>query len=169
MDRFAPSLPRADRAGPDLARSFADLSEREDLRRELRRMRPGENTIGPYRLLAPLGEGGMGAVFLAEHDETGQRVALKKVQLPKKELLRGIRREIKALARLQHPGIVRILDEGVHDGLPYYAMELLPGHTLLSWRDRLLSPSGPRATPGETLPQTEALPTLKGAWWTTIS
>src|SRR5205807_8561919 len=60
------------------------------------------------------------------------------------------RREIHALARLRHPGIVRILDEGVDGGLPWYAMELLDGVTL---RQALAGPA-----PAAPLHQT--------SWWT---
>src|SRR6187401_3772650 len=86
--------------------------------------------IGPYGSLEPLGQGGMGVVYRAVHVETGQPAALKTVRVPREGLLQSIRREIHALARIRHPGIVRILDEGLHDGLPWYAMELLEGTTL---------------------------------------
>jgi hypothetical protein len=88
------------------------------------------SVLGPYRLLEPLGRGGMGTVWRAEHCESGQRVALKMLNAPNEVLLSSLRREIRALARIRHPGIVRILDEGIHEGLPWYAMELLEGRTL---------------------------------------
>ena len=52
------------------------------------------------------------------------------------DTLESIRREIQALTRLRHPGVVRILDEGVDAGVPWYAMELLDGQTLAeyNWR-----------------------------------
>ncbi|MBI2569921.1 MAG: tetratricopeptide repeat protein [Candidatus Schekmanbacteria bacterium] len=86
-----------------------------------------------YRLLKRLGQGGMGIVHRAEHRETGQLVALKTVRLPDASLLSSIRREIHALSRIRHPRIVRIVDHGVCDGLPWYAMELLEGVTLRRW------------------------------------
>jgi eukaryotic-like serine/threonine-protein kinase len=86
-------------------------------------------SIGSYRLIEPLGSGGMGVVYRAVH-ENGQIVALKTVRLAAESQLAGLRREIHALARLRHPGIVRIIEEGVAEGLPWYAMELLEGHTL---------------------------------------
>src|SRR5687768_6261604 len=83
--------------------------------------------IGPYRLIEPIGAGGMGVVYHAEHVDDGRRVALKTV-LPRSEtIVQTLRREIHALFRLRHPGIVRILDEGIEDGRPWYAMELLEG------------------------------------------
>src|SRR6185503_7832508 len=65
--------------------------------------------------------------------DNGQRAALKTVRLPKPALLASLRREILRLERLRHPGVVRVLEHGVHEGLPWYAMELLEGTT---WRDR---------------------------------
>src|SRR5262245_46662902 len=79
----------------------------------------------------------MGIVYRAEHVDTGRMAALKTVRVPRAGLLQSIRREIHALARIQHPGIVRILDEGLRDGLPWYAMELLEGTTLREWTSRL--------------------------------
>ena len=72
----------------------------------------------------------MGVVYQARHSENGQEVALKTVTVPHQSLVAGIRREIHALARLHHPGIVRIVDEGVAEGVPWYAMELLRGMNL---------------------------------------
>src|SRR5688572_25717204 len=91
-------------------------------------------TIGPYRLLEQLGRGGMGIVYRAQHSGGGPPVALKTVRLPNQGLLQGLRREIRALARIRHPGIVRILDEGLEQGFPWYAMELVQGAPLSRWR-----------------------------------
>ncbi|MFC1850667.1 tetratricopeptide repeat protein [candidate division CSSED10-310 bacterium] len=89
-----------------------------------------ENCIGPFQLLEPLGKGGMGVVYKARHRDSGQVVALKTIRAVHEMQLESIRREIRTLARINHPGIVHILSEGVHDGLPWYAMELLSGITL---------------------------------------
>lgn len=88
--------------------------------------------IGPYRLIQILGAGGMGIVYLAEHLKSANRVALKTVRLPNVGMIRGIRREIGGLRRINHPGIVRILDEGIDQGMPWYCMELLDGKPLSS-------------------------------------
>ncbi|MFN7973821.1 MAG: tetratricopeptide repeat protein, partial [Acidobacteriota bacterium] len=87
-------------------------------------------SIGPYKILQPLGKGGMGVVYKAVHAESGAPAALKTVSVPHQAEVASIRREIHALARIRHPGVVRILDEGLHEGVPWYAMELLEGTTL---------------------------------------
>jgi len=86
--------------------------------------------IGRYVIQETLGAGGTGVVYRARHEETGDVVALKTVRTRSTEHLSSVRREILALHRLRHPGIVRILDGGVLDGRPWYAMELLSGCTL---------------------------------------
>ena len=72
-----------------------------------------QTTYGPYVILEKLGRGGMGAVYRAQHIETGQSAALKTVKVPQPKQLASIRREVQALARIRHPGIVRIIAEGV--------------------------------------------------------
>ncbi|HVG63545.1 MAG TPA: AAA family ATPase [Hyalangium sp.] len=86
--------------------------------------------LGPYRILGPLGRGGMGQVFQGQHQESGQLAALKTVQTPAALHLSSLRREVRALGRVRHPGLVRILGQGVDQGRPWYAMELLHGRTL---------------------------------------
>jgi serine/threonine protein kinase/predicted ATPase len=95
------------------------------------------NTLGPYQILEPLGSGGMGVVYRARHQITGEPAAVKTVRVPHEGLLSSIRREIHALARIHHPGIVRIVAEGLEDGLPWYAMELLKGTTLRHYAELL--------------------------------
>jgi predicted ATPase len=88
--------------------------------------------LGPYRILDVLGQGGMGVVYRGQHVRDGSQVAIKTVHGVDSNKLASIRREIYALGRVRHPGIVRILDQGVSAGLPWYAMELLSGVTLES-------------------------------------
>src|SRR5262245_21845582 len=97
--------------------------------------------LGPYRLIEPLGRGGMGMVYRAEHRGTGAIVALKTVRVPNQQMLAGIRREIHTLAGMRHPGIVRIVAEGLHQGVPWYAMELVDGQTLRQRRLALQPPA----------------------------
>jgi tetratricopeptide (TPR) repeat protein/predicted kinase len=89
-----------------------------------------DETIGPFQILGPLGRGGMGRVLRALHVETGQSVALKTVSVCREGHIRSIRREIHALARLRHPGVVRILEHGMHRSMPWLAMELVEGATV---------------------------------------
>jgi tetratricopeptide (TPR) repeat protein len=72
----------------------------------------------------------MGVVYRGEHVESGSSRAIKTVRVPYGSELAGLRCEIHALTRIQHPGIVRIVAEGLENGLPWYAMELLEGGTL---------------------------------------
>ncbi len=108
----------------DRAASLADTSRDGD----------ALGRIGAFRLVRVLGRGGMAVVYLAEHAETGEPVALKTVESADAGLLWGIRREIHALRRVEHPGVVRIVAEGTEGGRPWYAMEVVDGHPL---RDRI--------------------------------
>jgi eukaryotic-like serine/threonine-protein kinase len=89
---------------------------------------PGE--IGPFLLGQKLGSGGVGVVFEAVHRDTGEKVALKTVTAPSAWGRASLRQEIGVLRSLDHPGIVRILDDGLAEGGVWYAMELLEGESL---------------------------------------
>ena len=90
--------------------------------------------VGSWRLVEEIGKGGMGVVYRAERVEGGfrQQGALKMVAgLPGRELLRRFADERQMLARLQHPGIARLLDGGAtDDGFPYLVMEHVEGETI---------------------------------------
>ncbi|MGH7560898.1 MAG: tetratricopeptide repeat protein, partial [Gemmatimonadales bacterium] len=96
---------------------------------------PPGTILGPYRVLAEIARGGMGAVYLAERAD-GQfehRVALKLVRagLDQPEILRRFLGERQILARLDHPHIARLLDGGIApDGRPWLAMEYVEGRSL---------------------------------------
>lgn len=108
--------------------------------------------IGSYVILEEIGHGGMGVVYRGIHRETGVEVAIKTVYIQRESQLDSIRREIRALARIHHPGVVTVLDQGVRDGLPWYAMNLLKGITLRQYAiNRLIDRSGIRET-RSTLP-----------------
>ena len=93
------------------------------------------DAIGPYRIVSRLGGGGMGVIYRAVHAENGRAAAVKTVRSTNRAHLSSIRTEIHALSRLENPGVVRILDQGIAEGLPWYAMELLEGTTLRDWID----------------------------------
>jgi serine/threonine-protein kinase len=92
-------------------------------------------TIGPYRLLEPIGEGGMGQVWKAHDNNLDRDVAIKL-------LLRGtvtqpaggdrFRREAHILSRLSHPGVATVFDFDIQNGHEFLVMELVPGGTLES-------------------------------------
>lgn len=86
-----------------------------------------------FRVLRPLGSGGMAEVFLAEDVRLGRRVALKVIHpqhLGSKVSVRRFYVEAKATAKLNHPHIVTIYFIGTHEGCPYLALEYIEGETL---------------------------------------
>src|SRR5262245_54725751 len=85
---------------------------------------------GRYKLRALLGRGGMGRVWLADDDLLARAVALKQVVVGDTALP-----EARALARIDHPGVVRVFDLVEHDGDPWIVMELLTGRTLCAAMD----------------------------------
>ncbi|HKJ02550.1 MAG TPA: tetratricopeptide repeat protein, partial [Longimicrobiales bacterium] len=96
--------------------------------------------IGSYRIVRPLGEGGMGVVLLAVREGQGfeQTVALKLIRgsFVDPLLARRLEEERRILALLEHPGIARLVDGGVTaDGQPYYAMEYVRGEDILEYCD----------------------------------
>jgi len=89
--------------------------------------------LGDYRPLRRIGGGGMGNVYVAEQTSLGRRVAIKLIR-PEQLWFTGARarfeREVHAIAKLQHPGIVPVYDAGETAGLPWLAMELVEGAPL---------------------------------------
>ena len=111
---------------------------------------PGGARVGPYRIVSPVGAGGMGDVYRADRADGSysQTVAIKVLRPGYRtaEMVRRFRIEREALARLVHPGIATILDGGaLDDGRPYLVLELVEGVPVttycaqhaLSIRDRL--------------------------------
>jgi len=103
---------------------------------------PGESpgtVVGPYTLVRPIGEGGMGIVFLAEQDRPVRRqVALKIVRpgMDTRQVLTRFEAERQALARMDHPNIATVLDAGTTDaGRPYFVMELVQGEPITRYCD----------------------------------
>src|SRR5688572_29190892 len=94
----------------------------------------GELVAGRYRVLEPLGSGGMATVFLVLDEPTHTRCVLKQLRAEQPELLAAFRTEFALLCRLSHPHLTRVLDFGselVADGvLHYYTAEWVEGSTL---------------------------------------
>lgn len=98
---------------------------------------PGDE-LGPFRLLERLGEGGFGVVWRAEPLAGGADVALKvlKAGMDSAQVLLRFGAEKGALARLDHPGIARVMDAGSSpDGRPFICMELVLGESLVKHAD----------------------------------
>jgi len=91
--------------------------------------------IGPYEVLKLLGAGGMGQVYLGQHPETGQQVAIKVLSTGlarQSGFVDRFRREVEAMEKFSHPGIVRLYDTGIDQESPWFAMEFIDGETLLA-------------------------------------
>jgi serine/threonine protein kinase/WD40 repeat protein/tetratricopeptide (TPR) repeat protein len=89
--------------------------------------------LGDYRILRYLGEGGMGVVYEAVRESLRSHVALKVMHRQfrsRESYLRRFRTEARSAARLHHTNIVSVFDYGVHDGVCYYAMQYIAGHSL---------------------------------------
>ncbi len=90
-----------------------------------------EQQFGSYRLVQLLGRGNFADVYLGEHVHLGTQAAIKVLQGPKDRRDREeFLAEARTVAHLRHPHIVRILDFGVQDGIPFLVMEYAPGGTL---------------------------------------
>jgi WD40 repeat protein/serine/threonine protein kinase len=166
-------------AQPELAaraRAVLATLRSEDLLAEPQGAAPDRvpEQLGQFRLLRRLGAGGMGIVYLAEELGLGRRVALK---LVRPELLyfpgsrERFRREVEAVARLSHGGIVPVHAVGEEAGIPYFTMEYIDGRSLAEVLDavRGRDPATlrardlwlPRETDGA---QTPSAPAFAGTW-----
>jgi serine/threonine protein kinase/tetratricopeptide (TPR) repeat protein len=106
-------------------------------------------TVGRYKLLERIGEGGFGVVFMAEQlHPVRRKVALKVIKpgMDTNQVIARFEAERQALAMMDHPNIAKVLDAGATEaGRPYFVMELVPGlslvefceHGQLSTRERL--------------------------------
>lgn len=104
-------------------------------------------TLGGYKITGTLGTGGMGVVYLAEQRNPQRQVAIKVIRsaYAGSDILRRFRHEAAALGRLKHPYIAQIHEAGTAPGpdgreLPFLAMELVSGHTLIEFSNRAEMP-----------------------------
>ncbi|WP_433474241.1 serine/threonine-protein kinase [Spirillospora sp. CA-142024] len=107
---------------------------------------PGRRLVERYRLVAPLGAGGMGTVWRAYDEVLGRDVAIKRIEVAEdappdeRAMLRArAAREARAAALLDHPGVITVHDVVEPDGRPWIVMELVEGRSL----DRVLDADGP--------------------------
>ena len=105
--------------------------------------------IGPYMLLQKIGEGGMGAVYLADQETpVRRRVAVKIIKpgLDSKQFIARFEAERQTLALMDHPNIAKVLEAGATEtGSPYFVMELVRGVSITAYCDQA------RLTPRERL------------------
>jgi len=106
------------------------------LRRLLARLRGSTrlpelpSSIGRYRVVRKIGEGGMGTVFEAQDEVLGRRVAIKRLKAVDESARRRFWREARAAARLSHPNVCQLYEVGEDVSGPFLAMELLAGEPL---------------------------------------
>lgn len=94
------------------------------------------STIGKYRVIRRLGEGGMGAVYLGHDDGIDRDVAIKLLRADDENMRRRFRSEAQLAGRLKHANIVTVYDYGEFDSGPYIVMEFVEGRTLSQIVDR---------------------------------
>jgi WD40 repeat protein len=90
-------------------------------------------TLGPYKILAALGAGGMGEVYRAHDSRLGRDVAIKVISADLSrdpDRIRRFEQEARAAGALNHPNVCAILDIGTYKGSPFVVMELLEGESL---------------------------------------
>ena len=192
-DLLAEALAKFDDGGEPALDAFvaAHPAHRPALERGIRRcremgllgVRPTQvgrehpDRLGDFKLVRRIGGGGMGVVYEATQEPLGRRVALKVIR-PELLFFEGarerFRREIDAIAKLDHPAIVAVYAAGEHEGVPFFTMEMLDGVTVeqVSVRLRERNPAELRGedlralvATGDTTTASSANELFSGAWW----
>lgn len=111
---------------------------------------PMREWFGPFRIQRRVGKGGLGAVYRAVDSRSGETVALK-ILPPGNDphAARRLVREFAALRRVQHPNIVRALEAGKEDGVPWLSMEFIDGLGVREWLSVIREPVPLEPEPGE--------------------
>jgi len=124
--------------GPDslLDRPAADIT---DATSDQPTTESSGRVIGPYKLIEPIGEGGMGSVWMAQQTEPVKRlvaVKLIKAGMDSRQVIARFEAERQALALMDHPNIARVLDGGTSsDGRPFFVMDLVKGVPITRYCD----------------------------------
>jgi serine/threonine protein kinase/Tfp pilus assembly protein PilF len=129
-----------DKAGDFLEAPPTDVvSQQVEAQNIAARLEQLGSLIGPYKLLEQIGEGGMGAVFMAQQQHpVRRRVALKIIKpgLDTRQVIARFEAERQALAMMDHPNIAKVFDAGATDtGRPYFVMELVRGLPITRYCD----------------------------------
>ncbi|MEW5849767.1 MAG: AAA family ATPase [Myxococcota bacterium] len=116
--------------------------------------------IGDYSLLGEIGRGGMGVVYRARDERTGQIVALKMLPpeaVDKTDSALRFKREFRAIRRVIHPNVIRVFEAGNYRGAPYFTMELVEGKDIRRWLDgdEPIVKVGKDPPPSGTLPENQ--------------
>ncbi|MBL4699281.1 MAG: protein kinase [Phycisphaerales bacterium] len=131
-DRNTPEYLRADRDKETQSTADAGAPSHAD-------SAPLPETIGHYKIIRSIGEGGMGAVYEAEQESPKRRVALKVIKAGaiSERLLKRFEIEAQILGRLDHPGIATIYEAGTFgsgsNAQPFFAMEFVEGELLTDY------------------------------------
>lgn len=115
-----------------MSESGTELSQLDALRNSSKTMGEG-STLGPYQIVRKLGQGGMGAVYEAQHTKLKKTVAVKVLppeMMRSSVLVTRFEREMEAVGTLDHPHIVRAMDAGEFCGIHFLVMEYVEGSDL---------------------------------------
>ncbi len=122
--------PAATPGNPDFPELFAKMTRRDE------GIDHPDVSFGRYRIISKLGEGGMGAVYLAEDEQLHRRVALKTPFFEIEDdalTIKRFLREAHAAATIQHPNVCPVYEVGQHEGRYYLTMAYVEGASLADW------------------------------------